>query len=469
MIAQFFNRLASIKVQMRQSRIREQEAAATNPHLMKAMAENKRQGQVMAIQARWLALAVLAVFIPFLNGSWDVLYYEALLALFALVGWAQLKAGQVGQSRRELLLILLDLVLLTVVGVLPNPFFDQVWPSAMQYRFGGFLYFFIILAGATLAYSWRTIFALGTWTFGLWMAGLLGVIFLGRTVPQLTSDISSALTNYPQMLEFLDPNNPIISVRIQEIIVFLIVAGILALNGWRSNQLLIKQAAAARERENLARYFPPNIVNDLADQDHPFANIRSQSVAVLFADIVGFTRMAEQGKPEKVVALLREYHHLLEKAVFDNQGTLDKFLGDGIMATFGSPTIGPQDASNAMQCASDMVKTVDSWNERRKQRGEEPVNLSIGIHYGEVILGDIGSERRLEFATLGDTVNVAARLEELTRSLGTKVIVSDELVEANRICEAGNDNHLLDNFSNAGRKILRGRDSDIGIWKLRAS
>ena len=468
MFESLFGQFASIRANLREARKREQAEAVTNPHLMKAMSENKRQGQVLAVKARWVALAIIAMFLPFLNSSLEVLYYEALLLIFALLGWAQLKAAQVGQSRRELFLMFLDLALLTVIGVLPNPFFSQLWPSAMQYRFDGFMFFFIILAGATLAYSWRTIIAVGTWTFILWMAGLVGVVFFGNTNPQLTKDISAAISNYPLMLEFIDPNDPVIGIRIQEVIVFLIVAGILALNGWRNNELLLRQAAAARERENLARYFPPNIVDDLADQDHPFANIRSQPVAVLFADIVGFTRMAEQGTPEKVVALLREYHHLLESAVFENSGTLDKFLGDGVMATFGSPVTGPQDASNAMQCVRDMVQQIDQWNEQRRGRGEAPVLLSIGVHYGDVILGDIGSERRLEFATLGDTVNVAARLEEMTRTMGTQVIVSDALVEANKLCEAGNDNHLLDNFSNAGPKLLRGRDSEIGIWKMQS-
>ncbi len=468
MSGSLISQIMSIPANVRKSRLREQEAAATNPHMMKALSENKRQGQVLAIKARWVSLAVIAVFIPFNNPNWGALYYEALLLAFAVLGWAQLKAAQVGQSRTELFLIFLDLALLTIIGVLPNPLFDQVWPNAMQYRFENFLYFFVILAGATLAYSWRTIFAVGTWTFVLWTLGLLGVVFFGRTDPQLTRDIGEATSNYPLMLEAIDPNDALIGLRVQEIIVFLIVAAILALNGWRNNQLMMKQAASERERENLARYFPPNIVDDLADQDHPFDHIRLQPVAVLFADIVGFTRMAEQGNPEKVVELLRKYHQLLEAAVFDNQGTLDKFLGDGIMATFGSPVTGPRDAINAMQCAHDMVEAIDHWNEERVKQGEEPIVLSIGVHYGDVILGDIGSERRLEFATLGDTVNVAARLEELTRSLGTQVIVSNELVEANKICEVGNDNNLLKNFTNAGSKILRGRDSEIGIWKMQA-
>jgi len=469
MLGSLIRSITSIPANVRSTRLREQEAASNNPHLMKAMGENKRQGQVLAIQARWVSLGIIAILLPFINPQWNVLYFELLLVAFALLGWAQLKAAQVGQSRAELVLILLDLILLAVIGILPNPFFEEPWPDAMQYRFESFLYFYIILAGATLAYSWRTIIAIGTWTSVIWILGLLGIIFFGRTDPQLTRDIGEATASYPQMIDIIDPNSVVANIRIQEVVVFLIVAAILALNGWRNNQWMIKQAASERERENLARYFPPNIVDELADQDQPFGNIRLQPVAVLFADIVGFTRMAEQDKPEKLVQLLRKYHQLLETAVFENQGTLDKFLGDGIMATFGSPITSSKDAANSLKCVRDMVNAIDNWNAERIKQGEAPILLSIGVHYGDVILGDIGSERRLEFATLGDTVNVAARLEELTRSLGTQVIVSDELVEANKICEAGNDNYQLANFTSVGRQLIRGRDREIGIWKMQGS
>lgn len=468
MVKSFINRLASIPARIRASRVEQEREADTNPYLLKAMRNNKRQGQVLAIQARWAALAAISVLLVFLIPDWSVLYYQTLLLAFALLGWAQLRAAKVGQSRLELFLIALDLMLLTMIALLPNPLSDQGWPNAMQYRYDSFSYFYVILAGATLAYSWRTLFTIGIGTLGLWMIGLIIVIFVGKTAPQLSSDVSNVVNN-SSMFYYLDPANPMISLRIKEVIIFMIVAGILGLNGWRSNQLLLKQASVMRERENLARYFPPNMVNELAGENQPFANIRSQPVAVLFADIVGFTRLAEHGEPEKVVALLREYHKRLEAAVFDNNGTLDKFLGDGIMATFGSPKVGPHDASNAMQCARDMVNAVDLWNSERQKRGEQSIKLSIGIHYGDVILGDIGSERRLEFATLGDTVNIAARLEELTRTMGTQVIVSNDLVEANKICKAGNDNHFLDSYSHAGKKQLRGRDSEIDIWKLNAS
>jgi adenylate cyclase len=404
------------------------------------------------------------VFLLYLNFDWSVLYYEALLAGFALIGWAQLRVGKVGRSRVELLLILCDLVLMTLVLVVPNPMIDFTWPLAMQYRFDNFAYFFVLLAGATLAYSWRTIIAFGTWTTVLWLAAMVIVMLQPVAHPELSDAVRTALAGHPEIAEFLDPNEVHLPGRIQEVVIFLIVAGILAVGGWRTKQLLIRQAAAARERSNLARHFPPTIVDSLALSDQPLGEVRSQPVAVMFTDIIGFTQFAERQSPQQVIALLRELHSRLERAVFDHHGTLDKFLGDGVMATFGTPESGPHDALNAVNCARAMVQSMDEWNAQRAAAGEEPIALSIGVHYGEVVLGDVGSERRLEWAVLGDTVNVASRLEVLTRRLGVKVVLSDDLVRQVR-AEAGSQaDAALAGFHCGERQALKGRDEPVLVW-----
>jgi len=459
--------LTRLPGQIRQARLHEEKLASGNKHLQDALVQNKIEGHKLAVYARWIALAVIAILIPFLNFSPSVIYYEVILLGFAFLGWAQLKVARVGQNQRELVLIFADLALMTFVILVPNPFYDLGWPIALQYRFDNFLYFFVLLAGATLAYSWRTIIAISTWTAALWIFGLLITMFFGRQIPGLSEKISIATANYPLMSELMDPNSVLPGFRIQEIVVFFIVAGILALNGWRNSQLLLKQADVARQRANLARHFPPNIVDQMADQDEPLGQIRAQNVAVMFADIVGFTKMAEKQNPEYVVKLLREYHRVMEKSVFDNNGTLDKFLGDGIMATFGTPRTGPDDAANALQCASDMLEAIDQWNTKRKELAEPPIKLSIGIHFGEVILGDVGSSRRLEFATLGDTVNVASRLEELTRNLDTQLVVSNELIDAVEPTKRQESGDLRINLKSVGNKLLRGRTRETGIWTLK--
>ncbi len=438
----------------------------TNARLMAALEADKREGLLLAVKARWIALAIIAVLLVYVTPGWNVLYYHSLLLGFALIGWAQLKAGRVGVSRLELLLLFCDLALMTFTLIAPNPITGLDWPIAMKYRFDNFIYFFVLLAGATLAYNWRTVFAVGTWTSGLWIGALIWALFQPEKLPEVSAALRSALVDYPVLGDFLDPNEISIPARVQEIVVFLIVAGTLAVAGRRTNRLLLRQAEAARERANLARYFPPNIVDQLAELDQPLEAVREQNVAVLFADIVGFTRLAENDSPSKVIGLLREFHARLEQAVFDNGGTLDKFLGDGVMATFGTPAPGEHDAGNALACARAMLSAIDEWNREREARGAAPIRLSIGIHHGAVVLGDIGSERRLEFAVIGDVVNVASRLETLTREIDAQVALSQELVSAIRDEAGGNSEALLAGLRDRGPQRLRGRDDSVSVWAL---
>ena len=137
------------------------------------------------------------------------------------------------------------------------------------------------------------------------------------------------------------------------------------------------------------------------------------------------------------MSLLREFLSVVEQSVFENHGTLDKFLGDGFMATFGTPWVGPQGATNALRCACQMVDKVAAWNERRAASGLPELYIGVGIHRGEVVLGEIGSERRLEFAVIGDAVNVASRLQEMTRNFQLAIVASDDVIAAARSGRAG--------------------------------
>jgi adenylate cyclase len=444
------------------TRLQEEEQARRNPHLARALEAEKMEGQRIATRARTIALLVVAALLVYINPRIEVLYYHFLLFLFMVIGLLQLRAAQVGQSRRELLLIFADLALLTFTMTFPNPLSDADWPTAVQFRFEGFSFFYIFLAGATLAYSWRTVQTIGIWTAILWFIGVAGVYFAGNVQPELTEAIRTALGGNERLIEFLDPNSINAGVRVQEVVIFIIVAFILGMKSYRANQLLMRQANIAAERANLSRYFAPTMVDQLAQRNEPMGGVRSQNVAVLFADIVGFTRYAEAHSPEEVVSLLRNFHAVLEEAVFAHGGTLDKYLGDGLMASFGTPTTSSSDAANAFAAAFAMHEGVDRLNRSRAASELQTVQLSVGIHYGTVILGDIGSERRMEFATLGDTVNVAARLEAATRRLSCRILASDAAMEA--IQEESLRNRYRKVMRPRTGLKLRGRGEAVRVW-----
>ena len=429
-----------------------------------ALVRDKQEGLALAVRARWIALAVIAVLLPIINPRLEVLYYEVILGLFALIGWLQLKIGRVGRSRAELALIFCDLALLTVTLTMPNPISTADWPWPMQYRFQNFIYFYILLASAVLAYSWRTVITMGIWTAVLWMAALLGLWLFFTPDQTLGNAAATAFASDQRTAELLDPNSFLTEIRIQEIVVFMIVASMLGVATRRSHDLLLSQAAAERERANLARYFSPNVVEELSHNDEPLKNVRNQNVAVLFVDIVGFTTFAAQRSPQEVIETLREFHDLMERQVFSHDGTLDKYLGDGLMATFGTPVAGGSDATNALECVRAMTSAVESWNQERRQKGLPVIHASFGLHYGAVVLGDIGANR-LEFAVIGNTVNVASRLEALTRRHDAVLVVSDALVERVRAENITNKNALVDLEPLADQEV-RGIPEPLAVWAM---
>ena len=274
--------------------------------------------------------------------------------------------------------------------------------------------------------------------------------------------MGEALAGYPRVFEVLDPNSIQFTNRVQEVTVFIIVAVILGVKSRRASQLLMRQADLAAERANLSRYLPPSMVDELAHRNEPMGGVRSQEVAVLFADIVGFTRYAESHTPDDVIALLRDFHAALEEVVFSHGGTLDKYMGDGLMASFGTPNASPQDAANAIATAFAMQESIGRLNAERAGKGLEPIRLSVGVHYGPVIMGDIGNARRMEFAMLGDTVNVASRLEAATRSLDCGIIASQPAVEAVGDISAREGFRRKMRFHQG--LMLRGRSEGADVW-----
>src|SRR6267378_5600969 len=197
-----------------------------------------------------------------------------------------------------------------------------------------------------------------------------------------------------------------------------------------------QRAAAERARSNLSRYFSPNLVEMLAARDEPLGAVRRQTVAVLFADIVGFTSMAERMAPEAVMAMLREYHERMTAQIFACGGTIDKYIGDEIFAVFGVPAASDEDAANALRCADMMMAVLD----------------------------DVGSEHSFSFTVIGDTVNTAARLQGLTRSLETPLVVGDPLVSAVKSAGADAACALASHLQDQGEQALRGRAEMIRVW-----
>ncbi len=191
-------------------------------------------------------------------------------------------------------------------------------------------------------------------------------------------------------------------------------------------------ARLAREevaRANYGRFLPEYVVQQILENPDSFKlGGSNQTLTVLFADIRGFTRLSEHAPPERVVQLLNNYFTAMSDVIFAHGGTLDKYLGDGLMALFGAPTASPQDACNAVSAAVAMQRRMEEINAHLRAEGLAEIAIGIGLNTGVATVGYIGSERRSEYTAIGDTVNLAARLEQ--NALPGQIILSDAAARA---------------------------------------
>ncbi len=212
-----------------------------------------------------------------------------------------------------------------------------------------------------------------------------------------------------------------------------------------------------RIRERLSRYHSPAVVEEIASESSALEKVRTRPVSVLFADIVGFTTLAETMAPEAVSRFLSTVFTFAADAVFAQGGTLDKFIGDAVMAFFGAPIPQADHPRRAVAAAARMIESVIAWNAERAAHGETPVAIRVGINTGNAVVGDIGSDQRVDYTVLGNTVNVAARLEEHVAG-PNEIVVGEETAHL-----AGSEFA----FEPLGAVRLKGLTKDLPAYRVR--
>jgi len=429
------------------------------------MADAEQTGLGFHLRVRLAVLAVVAV--------WLVTYYASaraipgllVVATFAAFGLAQYMLGR--RYGRPIFwagaFSTLEAGLL--IGVILTPItFPPDWPPQMQLRLPTVFYLFVYVAGTALSYSPRFVVWTGAVTIALWGLGHEVMLRLPGTVSIHGSVIDKPGLSQAGSLEFyLDPRYVSDAAWRTQTVLLALLTAVLAAAVVRSRSLLRRQVTDHLGRASLARYFSPNVVDVLASAGEAGMAARRHPVAVLFADIRGFTRLSESIGTQATIELLTEFHQRVSRIVFDHRGTLEKYIGDAVMATFGTPSCGVDDAGRALQCAWQLADETSRWSREREKRGRAPVHLGIGLHYGDAVSGSIGDAQRLDYVVVGDTVNVASRLERLTRALDVELVASDALV--GRIREEGSLIGLrLEQLKPGGEVHLAGRMQPITIW-----
>jgi adenylate cyclase len=223
--------------------------------------------------------------------------------------------------------------------------------------------------------------------------------------------------------------------------------------------------AGLRERDTIKRAFSGYISRQvmeaiMAKGESGALKGERRRITVLFADIRGFTAMSERMRPEEVVQLLSEFFDSMVEVVLRNQGTIDKYLGDGMMVIFGAPVEDPYQEEHAVTAALEMQAQLAELCDKWRLQGRPAIRMGIGINSGAAVVGNIGSEEHMEYTAIGDTVNLAARLESATKELGSDIVVSEHTYDAVR---------PLFKWKPTGEMHVRGRADPVRTYSVEGS
>jgi adenylate cyclase len=203
------------------------------------------------------------------------------------------------------------------------------------------------------------------------------------------------------------------------------------------------------------RFLDPRVVSSLVAQGETPQSLsgKARDITVLFSDIRGFTTLSEKHSPEEIVSLLNRYFSLQVEVIFRHGGTLDKFIGDAIMAFWGAPQDDPQHAQHAVAAALEMEQSLLRFKAELGEDGKD-FDVGIGIHSGKAVVGFIGSEARMDYTAIGDTVNLSSRIEGLTKGVARILVSSDTVAH----CRNAFD------FSPTGSYKVKGRVKEVELF-----
>lgn len=432
----------------------------------------ERSGAALSLKVRAIGIAVIALALAARTAGPSLTYYLGILGILMLTGLAFYATVAVERLARlrgvtaiKALIIAADMALITVAIVVPAPNVSAEWPPEMQMRIGtvGFLFIFQAFCALSLSPAlalWSGVAAASAWLGGaIWLTGQPGAF--------TRSPAAFAEMDIPEIVATLtDPHYVSIIGPAQEAVLLVVAGMILAASVWRGRMLALREVEATRQRTALLRYFSPDVAEELTRVGHAFDGLETREAAILFADIVGFTGMAEEMTPDETIGFLREFHRRASGAVFAHRGTLNKFIGDEIMASFGAIQELPDAPALALECALAVAHRAAEWSAEREAAGKRPLRIGVGLHVGPVVVGDIGDEDCLELAVLGDAVNIANRLQTESRTHHACVVVSKAVLDA-AVAARPDLAAVVDDFEPLPTAPLRGRREAVVCAAMR--
>ncbi|MGF1624022.1 MAG: adenylate/guanylate cyclase domain-containing protein [Alphaproteobacteria bacterium] len=289
-------------------------------------------------------------------------------------------------------------------------------PPSFYLKIPTLLYVFMFIALRTLRFEPRFVVA----------AGLTAATGWGVLVAYAALDGASPTTVTHSFVEYMTMNAILIGAEFDKIISILVVTAILVVAQVRARRLMVQAVAEGQAAADLSRFFDRGVASRIrsAETEIVAGEGKARDGAVMFVDIRGFTSFADRCDPTTLIRLLADYQALVVRAIQAHGGMIDKFLGDGVMATFGIASDRGGYAADALRAAEATLAAIDDWNAERRLQGQPPLTVNAAVAAGRVIFGAVGDVTRLEYTVIGGAVNLAAKLEKHAKRERVRVLVT---------------------------------------------
>jgi adenylate cyclase len=297
--------------------------------------------------------------------------------------------------------------------------YDQ--PPSFYLKAPTLLYVFIFIALRALRFEARYVILAGATAALGWLALVVYVVKVDPNNPMITR-------NY---VDYMTSNSVLLGAEFDKIISILVVTAVLAVALRRARLLLERSVVEATAHQDLSRFFSPEIASKITgstDRVMPGEG-EAREAAILNVDIRGFTALAATMDPSALIKLLHDYESRMVPVIQKHGGNIDKFLGDGILATFGAVLPSDRYAADVLNAVDELVAVADNWNDERRAAGLDPIKIGMAVASGRVVFGAVGDDTRLEYTVIGEPVNLSAKLEKHNKVAGTRALATAGLQE----------------------------------------
>lgn len=402
-------------------------AATLPPRVRQALAAEQFRAELLVAGVQLLLLALLGALVgiapPGYAPDAPVRAAPLGLSLLALLVLLRLYAAWTGQLSTRRLAAGVVAEMAVLIGTLAAYALQYEQPPHFALKGTAFVYVFVLVALRALRFEPLWVAVSGATAFIGWLA-LLGWALLRAPANPITWDYVTSLRSLQIHL----------GGELDKLLALLLFTATLTLALARSRALLLRALAQQRAVADLSLFFDAAVAQRItgAEMDPMAGQGELREATILFLDLRGFTAAAAALGPHGVIALLSEYQQLVVPIVRQHRGSVDKFLGDGILASFGAVTADERHAANALRAVDDVMAAVDGWRARRRRAGMAAPDVGAGVAAGNVVFGIVGDSRRLEYTVIGGPVNLAAKLEKHNKARGTRALATRDTYESAR-------------------------------------